>query len=92
MNIGMMDLLVGSHISDIRRQAASRQAGRGRAPQPSAPRGLASQHAARGRALQRAAGTAARPTLRSRVGFALVEAGLHLQAPSGRHADSPDGA
>jgi hypothetical protein len=78
MNIGMIDVLVGSHTSDIRRQVASRQAARG----------LASQHAAaHGRALQRAAKTAARPTLRSRIGFALVEVGLHLQATAGRRAD-----
>ena len=50
MNFGMIDALVGSHTSDIRRQVASRRA------------------AARGR-----------PGLRSRIGFALVEAGLCLQ-------------
>jgi hypothetical protein len=88
MNIGMMDLLVGSHASDIRRQVASQQAARGRAPQHGAARGLGSQlTAARSRALRRAAETAPRSTLRSRVGFALVEVGLHLQATAGRHAD-----
>jgi hypothetical protein len=68
MNIGMIDVLVGNHTGDIRRQVASRQAARGRAP-------------------QRAAETAPRPTLRSRIGFTLVEVGLHLQATAGRHAD-----
>jgi hypothetical protein len=88
MNIGMIDVLVGSHTSDIRRQVASRQTARGRAPQHGAARGLASQRAAaRGLALQRAAKTAARPTLRSRIGFALVEVGLHLQATAGHRPD-----
>ena len=35
--------------------------------------------AARGRASRSAAGAASRPGLRSRIGFALVEAGLRLQ-------------
>jgi hypothetical protein len=88
MNIGTVAFLVGSHTNDIRRQVASRQpAVRGRAPQHGAARGRASQRAARGQA-PRAAETAARPTLRGRIGFALVEVGLHLQATASRHADS----
>jgi hypothetical protein len=35
---------------------------------------------------RRASGAAARTRLRSRIGFALVEAGLHLQATAGRPA------
>ena len=68
MNFGMVDLLVDSHISDIRHQARPLRAG------------------VRGRGLRRASGAAARPRLRSRVGFVLVEAGLHLQATAGRPA------
>ena len=78
MNIGMIDVLVDSHTGDIRRQVAVRQAARGRAPQ----RGTAGSRAA-----QAAAQTAPRPTLRSRIGFALVEVGLHLQATAGRRAN-----
>ena len=42
--------------------------------------------AARGRESWPAAGAAGRPGLRSRIGFALVEAGLHLQATATRQA------
>ena len=61
MNFGMIDALVGSHTSDIRRQVASRRA------------------AARGRGSWPATRAAGRPGLRSRIGFALVEARLCLQ-------------
>jgi hypothetical protein len=60
MNLGMIDILVGNHTSDIRCQAARRATARGQGPRP-------------------AAGATSRPGLRSRIGFALVEVGLHLQ-------------
>jgi len=69
MTFGMIDVLVDSHTSDIRRQAASRRV------------------TARGRGSGPATGAASRPGLRSRIGFALVEVGLHLQvtaSPLGR--------
>jgi hypothetical protein len=57
MNFGMIDVLVDSHISDIRRQAGPLRTG-----------------------------ADAWARLRSRIGFALVEAGLHLQATAARQA------
>ena len=69
MNFGMIDIVVGSHIDGVRRQAA------------------AGRVTASGRELRAAARAAGRPglRLRSRIGFALVEAGLHLSA-TGRPA------
>ncbi len=92
MNIGKIDLLVSSHIDDMRRRGRLGQhcvartascdstvAGRLAALRRTGPRGRGSQPANR---------AARRPQLRSRVGFALVEAGLHLQATAGHyHAD-----
>jgi len=68
MNFGTIDVLVDSHISDIRRQAGSLRTG------------------ARRPGSRRASGADARARLRSRIGFALVEAGLHLQATATRQA------
>ena len=68
MNFGMIDVLVDSHISDIRRQAGPLRTGACR------------------RGSRRASGADARARLRSRIGFALVEAGLHLQATATRQA------
>jgi hypothetical protein len=64
MNFGTIDVVVASHIDGVRRQAA------------------AGRVTASGRELRAAPGAAGRPglRLRSRIGFALVEAGLHLQA------------
>jgi hypothetical protein len=66
MNFGMIDVLVGSHIGDIRRQAGPPRTG------------------TRGRKSRRTKAAAGRARLQSRIGFALVEAGLHLQATAGR--------
>ena len=68
MNFGMIDVLVDSHISDIRRQAGPLRTG------------------ARRPGSWGASGADARARLRSRIGFALVEAGLHLQATATRQA------
>ena len=58
MNFGMIDVVVDSHIRDIRRQAGPPRTGARRGVWP----------------------------LRSRIGFALVEAGLYLQATAARPA------
>ena len=68
MNFGMIGLLGGNHISEIRRQAGRLRTGpSGHGPSP-------------------ASGSAGRAPLRSRIGFVLVEVGLHLQATAGLQA------
>jgi hypothetical protein len=71
MNFGMIDVLIGNHTSDIRRQAGPRRTSTrgGSWPARAAPGGA---------------------RLRDRIGFALVEAGLHLLATNGgRRAGAP---
>ena len=66
MNFGRIDVLVGNHISEIRRTVSRpRTVSRGHGPAP-------------------ASGSAGRARLRTRIGFALVEMGLYLQATAGR--------
>lgn len=73
MSFAMTDARVRDHISDVRQQNARC---RGRSPQPG------QVHGATGRPDPRrpSARLFQPPRLRSRVGFRLVEAGLHLLA------------
>jgi len=70
MNFGMMNVLVGSHIDGIQRQAGSLRTG------------------ACGRGSRPATEMAGRAGLRHWIGFALVEAGLHLMATGRPEAGS----